>query len=580
MLCITYSGHAQNVRAKIDSLNRVSFEGLFVNLKKAASDAAWAARLSQEAGYQKGLGRSFTRLGIYYDLEGKPDSAALFLNLAINVLEKEKDTAELSRAYNNLALVHYTRYDYDKALLYFKKSIEQDRLAGDIRGMAGGLQNIGILYTYKDSLETAEKIYREAEQIYRSLNDSANLPMVFSNQAKVAVLRNDYGRALGLLRDAEKMLPEKDNDESRTTIWISLSNALSQLGRADEALDYARRALALSQKIHSKYREQFAYDQLQEVYKAKGDYRNAYTYLAASERLGDTLYDTETNHSISEMQAKFDMAHKDEDLRRVTLEKEAATNRSKAKENSRNFALALAAIVVVISVFVFSAWRSGKKITRLLEEKNALAVTHLEQKEMLIAEIHHRIKNNLQLISDLLDFQARSVKDEQAIKSLEDSKNRVVSMAALHQFLYTSGDYKNIDMTLYLNELASKLLLSYASERSDIRVKVEADDTRLDIDTAIPIGLIVNELVTNAYKHAFAENESGEIFIQLKKISNDTITLRITDNGKGIPDPTHTLSSFGTRIITSLCRQLRADWSIDNSSGTSHTLHIKKFKNA
>lgn len=563
---------------QIDSLNTVSFNQLFTNLEQAALDAGRAARLSQQHNYARGLGRSFTRLGIYYDMRGSLDSAVLLLNLAINILEREKDTVELSVAYNNLGIVHYERYDYDQAIQYYKKSMEQDRLAGDIRGVAGGMQNIGILYTYKDSLQLAEALYAEAEQIYRSLNDSLNLPIVLSNQAKIYTLRGNFNRAMHTLKLAEAILPKEGTDESRITISISLSNALSELGQNDEALKYAHLALALSKKIGSKQREQYSYDQLQTVYQAKGDYVNAYKYLNAAGLLRDTIYRMETNRSMSEMQTKFDVAHKDEELRRVTLEKEAADQRSKAREQGRNFALALAAMALVVSIYAFSVWRSGKKINRLLQEKNDLANENLEQKEMLIGEIHHRVKNNLQLVSNLLDFQSRATDDKQAAKSLEDSKNRVASMATLHQFLYTRGDYRNIDMHTYLSELAVRWQQSYSSAKSSVKIRVEANNVKLDIDTAIPIGLIANELVTNAYKYAFNETQAGEIFIQLSQTSANLLTLKIRDNGQGTPQSPDTSLSFGTQIVTSLCRQLRADWQIENDGGTVHTLLIKKFK--
>lgn len=570
---------AQTPRQQIDSLNRVSFDGLFVNLERAALHAGHAAKLSQEHDYNRGLGRSFTRLGIYYDLKGSLDSAVLLLNLAINILEREKDTVELSIAYNNLGIVHYERYDYDKAILYYKKSMQQDRLSGDIRGVAGGLQNIGILYTYKDSLQLAETLYAEAEQIYRTLNDSLNLPIVLSNQAKIYSLRGDYPRAMRALKLAEAILPKQNTDESRITIAISLSNALSGMGQNDQALKYAHQALALSQKIGSRQREQYSYDQLQTVYRAKGDYVNAYKYLNAAATLRDSIYQMETNRSISEMQTRFDVAQKDQQLRRITLEKVAADRQSKTRQLSRNFALALAAVALVLAIYAFSVWRSGKKINRLLQEKNDLANENLEQKEMLIGEIHHRVKNNLQLVSNLLDFQLRGTDDKQAAKSLEDSKNRVASMAMLHQFLYTRGDYRSIDMRAYLNELAVKLQQSYSSVKSSVRLRVETGDLQLDIDTAIPIGLIVNELVINAYKYAFAENQSGEIFIRLEQTSADVLTLIVNDDGQGTAlSPNKAMSSFGTQIVTSLCRQLKAEWRTENNGGTHHTLLIKKFK--
>ena len=117
-----------------------------------------------------------------------------------------------------------------------------------------------------------------------------------------------------------------------------------------------------------------------------------------------------------------------------------------------------------------------------------------------------------------------------------------------------------------------------SSVRSSVKLRVHTDDIRLDIDTAIPIGLIVNELVTNAYKYAFDDAGEGEIFIGLEQTSDNLLTLKITDNGKGMSSSSGTAFSFGTQIISALCRQLRADWRIENEGGTIHTLLIKKFK--
>lgn len=575
---ITGIAYAQNVRQQVDSLNKLSFSQLFDSPTQSAMNAVRAAKLSQNVDYRRGLGRSFTRLGILYDLKGSPDSAALLLNMAIPILEQEKDTVELSIAYNNLGIVHYGRYDYDKAIYYYKKSIGQDRLSGDIRGVAGGLQNIAILYTYKDNLATAEKIYTEAEALYRSLNDSVNLPMVLSNRAKIFILRKDFRGALPLLREADRLLPAEHTGESRVTVSVSLSHVLNELGQHDEALTYALKALDISREIHSVQRELYAYDQLQEVYRSKGDYPNAYKYLRAAGQLNDSLHKDETGRSISEIQARYDVTQKDEDLQRLRLEKEAANNLARAKENSRNFALALAFALLLVLAYIFSAWRSGKKINRLLHEKNRLAGENLEQKDMLIDEIHHRIKNNLQLIGNLLDFQSRTMDNERAAQALEDSKNRVASMAMLHRFLYTRGDYTHIDIRVYLQELAQKLRESYGALRPAVNLRVEADDLKIDSNTSVAIGLIINELTTNAYKYAFGEREPGEIFISLAQTSPDLLTLKIRDNGRGMPPAPGTGFSFGTRIVDSLCRQLRAEWKIENTGGVLHTLLIKKFR--
>ena len=159
----------------------------------------------------------------------------------------------------------------------------------------------------------------------------------------------------------------------------------------------------------------------------------------------------------------------------------------------------------------------------------------LQEKEVLLREIHHRVKNNLQIISSLLNLQSKQVKDEHALNLLRDSQNRVRSMALIHQKLYDSPDLALLDFAGYLRSLASALFSSYGFGTEGISLKSNVDDIRLDINTAVPCGLIINELISNSLKHAF-ETGQGEICVDLHPNDDDTVTLTVSDNGSGFPE--------------------------------------------
>jgi two-component sensor histidine kinase len=194
----------------------------------------------------------------------------------------------------------------------------------------------------------------------------------------------------------------------------------------------------------------------------------------------------------------------------------------------------------------------------------------LREKEVLLQEIHHRVKNNLQIISSLLSLQSSYIQDPQASAIFQDSQNRVRSMALIHEKLYQSENLARIDFGEYLHNLAIFLFRSYKSDSSVIALKIQTDGIYLNVDLAVPCGLIVNELVSNALKHAFAPGQAGEIRIELSQDASGQYVLKIGDNGVGIPpemDFRHT-ESLGLRLVNTLANQLDGHVELDRRRGT------------
>ncbi|UBF26478.1 PAS domain S-box protein [Kovacikia minuta CCNUW1] len=210
-----------------------------------------------------------------------------------------------------------------------------------------------------------------------------------------------------------------------------------------------------------------------------------------------------------------------------------------------------------------------------VEEKIQASLT---EKEVLLKEIHHRVKNNLGIVSGLLQMQLRRTQDTQAAAILRDSQNRIASIALVHEKLYRSEDLANVDFAQYIADLTAYLFGSYNIRANQIRLYTQITEVGLDIERAVPFGLIINELISNALKHAFPGDRPGEIEVRLVQDTPDTLTLLVRDNGVGLPpdfDIQHT-KTLGMSLIQGLAKQLRGAITIHSHLGTEFKISFRR----
>jgi PAS domain S-box-containing protein len=226
---------------------------------------------------------------------------------------------------------------------------------------------------------------------------------------------------------------------------------------------------------------------------------------------------------------------------------------------------------------------SARDITARKQAEERIKAS-LKEKEVLLKEIHHRVKNNLQIISSLLNLQSGYIQDKQAGEMFKESRNRVKSMALVHEKLYQSKDLARIDFAEYVRHLTAHLLRSYGVNSHAIALKVNAEKVLLDIDTAIPCGLIINELVSNALKHAFPPGSEGEIRVDLHAEADNPdgrgrLSLVVSDNGAGLPsqlDFRHT-ESLGLQLVSTLADQLEGTIELDRQEGTTFKILLHPY---
>jgi PAS domain S-box-containing protein len=226
---------------------------------------------------------------------------------------------------------------------------------------------------------------------------------------------------------------------------------------------------------------------------------------------------------------------------------------------------------------LINVYGTNQDITELKVVEKELKQS-LKEKEMLLKEIHHRVKNNLMVISSLLNLQSKYIKDKTALNVFRESQNRAKSMALIHERLYRSKDLKRIDFGDYIRTLAIDLFHTYVPDPNRIKLNLNLENIMVDINTAVPLGLIVNELVTNSMKHAFGGGESGEIKVQFYS-EDENLVLKVSDNGIGFPGDLDfkKTSSLGLQLVNSLTNQIDGEIELNRTKGTEFKITFKEF---
>jgi len=199
----------------------------------------------------------------------------------------------------------------------------------------------------------------------------------------------------------------------------------------------------------------------------------------------------------------------------------------------------------------------------------------LKEKEVLLKEVHHRVKNNLQVISSILNLQSSYVKDKKSLDLLLESQNRIKSMAFVHESLYQTKDFSNINFSSYVENICSNLVHSYSNPDNPPELTMDLESIQLNLDTAIPCGLIINELISNALKYAFKGKEKGKLDVMVKSIK-DTLKIVISDNGKGLPENIdfRNTESLGLQLVVTLVEQINGKISLETKKGTKFTIEF------
>ena len=500
--------------------------------------------------------------------------AALALHLQAKAVQQDiLSVAEMGDIYNRLIDNYNRLQDYESALQYF----DEYRAApgSDNKYMGVILINAALAYQPLGRLDSARTALNNALKYWKHSRSYRSKITIYQYLSNIAELENDFGTAVKYIDTALAFARQWNNAQSLAEVISAKYELKEALGQNQEMLSQMLEANRYAKQSKEVAIQQNISQQLAQLYADKRNYQAAYDYLAIADSLSAIQYTEQLADEVRNLEKKMIREQSEKEIALLNEQNSLKTeNLSKAKR-LRNFLVALLLLAALSLSLVFFLFRQRTRNNALLKQKNATITRALEENKFLIKEVHHRVKNNLQVVSSLLSLQSRYVNDESALSAIRTGKARVQAMSILHQNLYSNEDLKAIRIQDYFEDLGQNLFDTYQVGDKDIRFISHVNDISLDVDLVIPIGLIVNELMSNALKHAFSEQEEGYVSLSISQL-DDQLLVEVQDNGKGLPFKSlpEKSDSLGALLIKSFCKKINARLEIQNAVGTTFRLHI------
>lgn len=496
--------------------------------QKAQETIFKAIDIYEELEDEGGLGRAYRRLMALFSTENQLDLAEEYGNKALALLRKEE-------AYYSISLVYLELIHVYRLLERYDESFEAADSCITIVERAVPNGQFILARAYADKGKTAEKVgnFENALQFHTQAFEGVAAEIGLEHLGTQS-FREGMGRALYLQGKYREALPHLQAGvkayELREQDWVpEMSNS---------------------------------YKLLAECYEKLENYQQAVLYQKRSRAVHDTLTKNKITNLESEALIKYETGKKDQQL-----EEQAQLIQQKTKIQWLSIGIAVSLALLLSALFFF--FKRNQKTTAALAVKNA-------ENELLLKEIHHRVKNNLEMVSSLLKLQSVKTKDEAAKDVMQASQNRVQSMGIIHQKLYQGENLGSIEMLDYFKNLSENIIDAYgANDRVEVSYDMQAID--LDVDTAVPIGLIVNELLTNSLKYAFPEDRNGKIQLSLQELDKNQLQLVVADNGIGQSEgSTPKGTGFGSQLVQLLTSQLQGSMQADYSGGTKLSFQLER----
>lgn len=612
----------------VDALLARVEERLNTHPDEALHLAEEALLLAQRTGDKNGEAQSLRMIGNIHFRNDRLGQALDHLARAQRLFESTEDQAALVGVLNRIGDIHTRRGDLPHALRAHLEALDLCEELGNEEGVAQAFNSIGYVYHRQKNAAQAIRYFRQAVRLHRTLEDPRNLALSYSNlgaalldagaydealvslrrtlsfsertkdSVLTAVASNNAGvalnrsgrptQALEHLHKALRMSEETGFNHLAAATFDELARAYLTLGDLDRALRFARRSLAMGVKTKDVVWIQNAHEVLSSIHAARGEYEQAYVNHRRYSAMKDSLFDVEKAEIISRMQTRHELEGMEQQIESLHQQNRI---RSLQAQQRQNVLLGGLGVLVLVVGFSFNRYRLKQKANRLLTAKNAEIGRQrealrenleekslmLEEKDLLVREIHHRVKNNLQLLSSMLRLQAQTLQSPAALAALQDMQARVLSMSLLHRELYGEENATHVEMQGYIETLSRFLLRAFNAD-GRVRCPVHAHDTQLNADTAVPLGLILSELLSNALKHAFPDERQGVVRVDLRRTEiADGYELTVSDDGVGWAEeaPPEKPATVGLTMVRVMTRQLRGTAQQTNGVGLTHTIRFK-----
>ncbi len=594
-----------------------------------------AQKKANEIDYYDGILSSYTWIGYIHWQKSELKEALETFQQAIDHLKPE-DKQSRGVLSNNLGYMYKDLGDFEKALYYLQEGLKYRRLDNDTSGISNSLNNIGLIHKDIGDYDKALEYLEESLKLRLHTESASN---VLNNIATIWGEQGNNQKAIEYLYRSLSLASKKDDYGAMAMIMDNLGFNYQDLNYPDSALYYFNKSIETSRLVGNKYWESSALSHLGRFYmkndqpslastylqqaydlaKATGyparirdisellfklnektnNWEQAFFYHQVFTKVRDSLVNVANLKQVYKYELSYEYERKmfadsivneeTKELIQSELNMQKQLAQKEKDEKERNLIWAIGAGLLMISVVV-SLIRTNsvrKKANRVLSTKNdEITKTSQEleealgERDLLLKEIHHRVKNNLQTVSSLMSLQSRYLREPAAIEALEESQNRLLSISLLHQKLYQNEKVPLVVFKTYLSELSEQIMETCSTDETEVEQELVCDELICNIELAMPLGLIVNELMTNAYKYAFPGRPTGKIKIRFS-VENDNCILELSDNGVGFPEgfSLEESQSMGHNLVKLLVKQIQGEMKVEQEAGLKFVLSFKRPKN-
>ena len=435
----------------------------------------------------------------------------------------------------------------------------------------------GIIYRDLGRFDSARACYQRAiELARRHPGRPSPLPVGYADLGQLLVdVGHDYAGAIALLRRALPLYRAEGNRNGLEHAYRQLSLAYCQQGRPALATRTADTCLALGRASHDPHRLNQSLEGAYLAYRAAGRLPQALARLEEWKKLTDSLASTDLATAVASRQATYELGQQQARI--------AGLDQANARQRRLLGGLgAGATLLLALLALAGGQYRTIQKTNarlaatnEALDRRSRQIAEQSERLTTLLREVHHRVKNNLAIVASLLRLQANRLPDPEAARAVRESQQRIEAMSLLHQGLYQTDDVTAVDLPRYVADLVRSLSAAYNFSAADYDLTLAVAPLHLDLDVAVPLGLVLNELLTNAFKHAF--NPAGvarpALRVALGPLPMGRLRLEVQDNGPGFdPAAARAGGSFGQRLVAALTKQLGGELRVAATAGTHYQL--------
>lgn len=531
------------------------------------------------------------------------------LQEAINLIPENSADTLVGHLYYKLGQTNYGLEDYVKSLENFNTALHRFQVQKDLYWVATTYTQLGNVFERQNRLDEAERMYVLTKKIGKDLHNDKLIAYSYNSLSIIYDKRGQSQKALDLSLIGLKYLKSAKMSDDYLSGLVNIGIHYKNLGQFDKAIQMYEEALSLeiTQKdvfslaavyinlawayngkkaykegISSalkgieyanniperKYFQADAYDVLAKLYEGEKKWDKAYLAYKSHVALNDSITNLEIKSKVVELEERNKTIEKETQIKELNYQ-------NKNKQNIIFFGLVLIAVLVLAGFLLIRKNRIIHQNNDLLTSQNAKIQEQSDKLVLMMKELHHRVKNNLSIVASLLNLQTYGLTDQDAIKAVQTGQKRVEAMSLIHQKLYQTSHTTALNIKEYITDLVENIMESYGYSHQNFNLLLDIEQTEIDVDLAIPIGLILNELVTNSFKYAYQQVPDPTLEIKFK--TEGGIYLKVRDNGAGIDMEKWNSKgrrSFGKQLIVSLSKQVSGQYKVENDGGAVFELAI------